>query len=249
MATTLRLDAVGRTHVGHVRRRNEDGLLPGRWLFAVADGLGGHVAGDIASATVIEAMARHDRPVTTDELTDVLGRAIHDAAAALRRKVRSEPALSTMGTTVVALLWSGTTAVLGNVGDSRAYLMRDRSVPGSSLVRLTEDHTYRHLLAGADRVPNLPDRLARFLDGRADGRSADLTRLRLRPGDRILLCSDGLSSYVPEELTEAATNSLDGPGAVADRLIDLALGHGGHDNVTVIVIDVHQTIDGPGVRA
>ncbi|MBQ0892772.1 SpoIIE family protein phosphatase [Micromonospora sp. U56] len=91
----------------------------------------------------------------------------------------------------------------------------------------------------------MPEKLARFLDGRTDGRSPDLTVLQLRPGDRLLLCSDGLSSYVPPGLIRSALNSADSPPHVADALIAAAIDHGGHDNVTVMVIDIaDQALDG-----
>jgi serine/threonine protein phosphatase PrpC len=238
MTSTLTAHAASRTDVGLVRRRNEDAFYQGQWLYAVADGLGGHVAGDIASTTAINALKPYDQLVQPSELPDVLGKAIGDASEALRRRIRDEPKLAGMGTTMVAVLHSGDTAVLANVGDSRAYLMRDFRANHSALVQVSEDHTYRHLVAGADEVPNLPEKLARFLDGRTDGRSPDLTILQLRPGDRLLLCSDGLSSYVPHELIRSAVNCADGPVHIVDTLIALALDHGGRDNVTVMAIDI-----------
>src|SRR5215213_2325102 len=112
----------GRTEVGLVRRRNEDALYVGEQLFAVADGLGGHVAGDVASTTAIEALAAYDRPVQPEDLAAALGRAVAAADLAIRRRVTDEPSLAGMGTTLVALLRSGPAAMLANVGDSRAYL-------------------------------------------------------------------------------------------------------------------------------
>jgi PPM family protein phosphatase len=236
--STLSVRAAGRTNVGLVRQRNEDSLYVGHSLFAVADGLGGHIAGDIASATVIDALQPHDRLVNPTDLPAVLGRAVSTANEALRRTIGAKPDLAGMGTTLVAMLWSGTAAVLANVGDSRAYLLRTSSSGQQQTSRITEDHTYEHLVADAASVPNLPERLSRFLDGRTDGRSSDLTPRTLRPGDRFLLCSDGLSSYVPHDLIHDALSSLSSPDDTADRLVELAIGHGGHDNVTVIVIDI-----------
>jgi len=234
---TIRVEAAGRTHIGLVRRRNEDSIYLGRSLFAVADGLGGHTAGDIASATVIEALRPYDRLVDRADGPDTLGRAVSAANKALRQRIESQPELSGMGSTLVAMLWCGTSAILANVGDSRAYLLRDaRSASGTA--RLTEDHTYQHLVADAADVPNLPERLSRWLDGRADGRSPDLTTWELRPGDRFMLCSDGLGAVVPHELIHAALSVSSGPDETADRLITLAIDHGGTDNVSVIVIDV-----------
>jgi protein phosphatase len=238
MTTTLSVEAASRTHAGHVRRRNEDAFYQGQWLYAVADGLGGHVAGNTASSTAIDAMKPYDQPVEAADLVDVLGRAISDADEALRRKIREEPELAGMGTTMVALLRSGDAAVLANIGDSRAYLIRNLGGVRSPMVQISEDHTYQHLVAQANAVPNLPGKLARFLDGRKDGRSPDLTVLQLHPGDRILLCSDGLSSYVPEDVIRTTLECPSGPSQVAADLVASALNQGGQDNVTVIVIDM-----------
>lgn len=239
MTPTLRVAAAGRTHVGLVRRRNEDGMYLGRWLVAVADGLGGHVAGDVASATAIEAVRAHDRLVEPAELSAALGRAVSAANSALRRRIEAEPDVAGMGTTLVAMLWSGSAAILANVGDSRAYLLRRGTSGSGTTTQITEDHTYEHLVADAAGVPRLPGRLSRFLDGRPDGRSPDVTRWELQAGDRFLLCSDGLSSYVPHDLIHATLDRPGGdPADAADRLVTLAIDHGGRDNVTVIVVDV-----------
>jgi serine/threonine protein phosphatase PrpC len=235
MSPTIAIEAAGRTHVGLVRRRNEDAMYLGQSLFVVADGLGGHPAGDIASTTAIETLRSHDHHVDPADLPTALGRAINAANEALRKKIASQPELAGMGTTLVAMLRSGTAAVLANVGDSRAYLLR-----GPTTSQITEDHTYEHLVADAASVPNLPERLARWLDGRPDGRSPDLTTWDLRPGDRYMLCSDGLSSFVPHDLIDAALNTSSTPDETADQLITLALDRGGPDNITVIVIDVGQ---------
>ncbi|GAA4182064.1 hypothetical protein GCM10022252_07400 [Streptosporangium oxazolinicum] len=233
----LTVEAAARTHIGLVRRRNEDAVYAGRHLFAVADGLGGHTSGDLASTTVIEALRPHDRQVDPADLSAVLGRAVYEANQALRRRTEIEPELAGMGTTLVALLWSGTRAVLANVGDSRAYLRHDTDGP-SEIVQITEDHTYGNLVADADNVPNLPGRISRFLDGRADGRSPDLTIRALHSGDRFLLCSDGLSSAVPNELIRDTLRSSNDPEEAVDRLVTLAIDHGGPDNISAIVIDV-----------
>lgn len=240
---SLAVEAAARTHIGLVRRRNEDAVYSGRSLFAVADGLGGHTAGDIASTTVVETLQVHDRQVDPADLPTALGGAVYAANQALHRRIETEPELAGMGTTLVAMLWSGTTAVLANVGDSRAYLLRDADLnvsAASGIVQITEDHTYGNLVADANSVPNLSGRISRFLDGRSDGRSPDLTIWELRSGDRFLLCSDGLSSAVPDKLIRDALRSSSNPEEVADRLIALANDHGGPDNITVIVIDVRN---------
>ena len=227
----------GRTEVGLVRRRNQDALYVGEQLFAVADGLGGHVAGDVASTTAIEALAAYDRPVQPEDLAAALGRAVAAADLAIRRRVTDEPSLAGMGTTLVALLRSGPAAMLANVGDSRAYLLRGGPVGHGYTVGITEDHTYRHLVSAAARVPNLPDKLARFLDGRPDGRSPDLTPLTLHPGDRVLLCTDGLSSYVGDDLIHHALVEHEATDDAAGRLVQLAVDSGAPDNITVLVLD------------
>ncbi|MFF4416756.1 PP2C family protein-serine/threonine phosphatase [Streptosporangium sp. NPDC001559] len=235
---TLTAHAATRTHVGHVRRRNEDAAYAGTHLFAVADGLGGHPAGDVAAQTVIDVLRPCDRPADAADLPHLLGGAIHTAGGTLREAITADPTLTGMGTTLVALMWSGATAVVANVGDSRAYLLPAHATPGTPLRRLTEDHTYRNLIADADAVPNLPARIARFLDGRPEGRSPDLTTHTLYPGDRFLLCSDGLTEAVPGKLLTEALRAPADPPQIADHLITLALDHGGPDNVTVIVIDM-----------
>ena len=130
---------------------------------------------------------------------------------------------------------------MANVGDSRVYLLRQTDLNPSvapEIVQITEDHIYGNLVADADSVSNLSGRISRFLDGRSDGRSPDLTTWELHPGDRFLLCSDGLSSAVPEKLIQDTLRSSNDPEEAADRLVTLANDHGGPDNTTVIVIDV-----------
>lgn len=236
----LTLKAAARTHAGLVRRRNEDAFYVGRALFAVADGLGGHAAGDIASATVIDTLKSHDRLSAPGALAGLLGRAIYSANESVRRRAEADPALAGMGSTLVAMVWSQKTFVLANVGDSRGYLLPATDHGTSQLIQLTEDHTYGNLVADAGDVPNLPERITRFLDGRVDGRSPDLTARELRPGDRFLLCSDGLSGVVSRNHIRHVLSSIADSEEVAERLVDLALEGGGPDNVTVVVIDVHD---------
>lgn len=236
MSITLSVSAAGRSHVGLVRSRNEDGLYVGDSMVAVADGLGGHVAGDVASATAIDTLKVYDRGFEPPELHMALGRAVQAVNLALRQRITVDPALAGMGTTLVVMLWSGSTCALANLGDSRAYRLRAND---HRATRITEDHIYKHLVAAAATVPSLPERLARFLDGRPDGRSPDITTWHLEPGDRFLLCSDGLSTYVPHELIDDALCSRSTPSEAVDRLVDLGIDHGGHDNITAAVIDVN----------
>jgi serine/threonine protein phosphatase PrpC len=229
--------AAGSTHVGLVRKRNEDSYYVGEFLFAVADGLGGHVAGDIASQTAITAFRSYDQPVGADELPNHLGAAVNAVSTAIQQRIAAQPALAGMGTTLVALLRSGDSTVLANVGDSRAYLLHDRGSASARTLQISEDHVYSRLVSGAAIVPLLPEKLALFLDGRLDGRSPDLRPFNASAGDRIMLCSDGLSSYVPHQLIHAILNREPEPAVAVDRLIGVALEHGGHDNVTVVIVD------------
>ncbi|MFY1599514.1 PP2C family protein-serine/threonine phosphatase [Micromonospora sp. WMMD737] len=238
MTPRLWVDPAGDSHVGFVRRRNEDAIYLGTSLFAVADGLGGHVAGDVASSTAIEALRRYDQRVEPGSLAATLGQAVNAANHALRHRIEADPDLAGMGTTLVAMLVTDTTAALANVGDSRAYLLHGQGPQRGQTTQITEDHVYQRLVADAATVPNLAEKLARFLDGRPDGRSPDITLLPLRPGDRFLLCSDGLSSYVPADLLHIALAAASTPAQAVERLLTTALEHGGLDNITVAVIDI-----------
>jgi protein phosphatase len=217
---------------GLVRGRNEDSAYAGRWLCAVADGMGGHAAGDVASATVIEAIRAFDVNASDPgQLTVVLGAAVQEANKQLAERVRAAPGLAGMGSTLTAMLWSGRHVAVANVGDSRAYLLRDRV-----LREITEDHVLANLVASP-----MPARtggyLVRYLDARP-GWSPDLTLRAARPGDRYLICSDGLSGVVgPDVIRHVLTDAADPDRAVAD-LTRLAYEAGAPDNVTLIVIDV-----------
>lgn len=240
---SLTAAAAARTDIGRVRKRNEDAMYSGRWLFAVADGLGGHVAGDTASTLAIGALQACDRQIEPAELTRVLGQAVKAANDSIRKRIDAESELAGMGTTLVAMMLSGTTAALANVGDSRAYLLRGKSTNerrSAQLTQITEDHTYGHLIAEAAAKPGMSERITRFLDGRADGRSPDISIRTVHHGDRFLLCSDGLSSVVPHELMQGVLKEVDDPAMATDRLIALAIDHGGPDNITAIVIDIAQ---------
>jgi serine/threonine protein phosphatase PrpC len=217
---------------GLVRQRNEDSAYAGRWLCAVADGMGGHAAGDVASATVIEAIRPFD--VAEDDpgrLTMILGAAVRKANERLADRVRADPGLAGMGSTLTAMLWSGSHVAVANVGDSRAYLLRNRV-----LRQITEDHVLANLVASPMPVQT-GEYLVRFLDARP-GWSPDLTVRVVRPGDRYLICSDGLSGVAdPEVIRDVLSGTGDLDQAVAD-LIRLAHDAGAPDNVTLIATDV-----------
>jgi protein phosphatase len=216
---------------GRVRQVNEDSGYAGRWLRAIADGMGGHVAGEIASATVIDALAGYDSAVAPKDLIQVLSRAVGQANAAIRARTQTDTGLRTMGTTLTATLWSGHVFALAHIGDSRAYLLRD-----GRLRQLTEDHTLRNLVANAGGNPQMANAMSRYLDGRPD-RSPDLSLREALPGDRYLLCSDGLSGVLSPGEIQSALTSADNPGNVIERLIHAANKAGGPDNITAIIID------------
>lgn len=219
------------TNTGLVRSLNEDSAYAGRWLYAVADGMGGHAAGEVASATVIHALAEYDTEVPTEQLVEILGAAIRKANAAIERRTEANPGFRGMGTTLTAMLWSGHTFALAHIGDSRAYRIRN-----GQLHQLTEDHALQNLVAGASRSEFLAPIMSRYLDGRPD-RSPDLTPCEVLPEDRYLLCSDGLSGIVPDVRLREILKSGDAPQSVVERLMSLAISLGGPDNITVILID------------
>jgi serine/threonine protein phosphatase PrpC len=218
------------SEVGLVRTRNEDSAYVGRWLCAVADGMGGHAAGDVASATVIDALRSFDAETDTAHLTTILGSAVRAANAALTTRTAGDQAVTGMGSTLTALLWSGSQVAVAHIGDSRAYLLR-----GGRLTLLTEDHVVSNLVA-SPMPARISGYLVRFLDARP-GWSPDLTLRTALPGDRYLLCSDGLCGFVePEEIRQALANVE--ADEAAHALIALAYAAGAPDNVTVIVTDV-----------
>ena len=228
--------------VGRTRDNNEDSAYAGPWLLAVADGMGGHVGGEIASSLAIQVLASVDAEVSQADLVDVVERAVLSANQAIARKVEEEPALQSMGTTCTAMLWSGTHTALAHIGDSRAYMLRD-----GILYQITEDHTLEKMLTGEDgAAPHLANRLVRVLDGRPE-RKPDLSLREALPGDRYLLCSDGLSGPVnAEALHQVLTGEPDADAAVR-ALIERANRGGGPDNITVIVVDVVE--EGAEARA
>jgi serine/threonine protein phosphatase PrpC len=220
------------TSTGLVRKRNEDSAYAGRWLCAVADGMGGHAAGDVASATVIEAIRSFDiQAIESTQLTTILSAAVRAANSELTARVQANQNLGNMGSTLTAMLWSTDHFAIANIGDSRAYLLRN-----GVLKPLTEDHIISNLVANP-MPPEIGSYLVRFLDARP-GWSVDLTLHTAYPGDRYLICSDGLSGFVaPNAIQDVVTLVSEVDQAVTE-LIDLAETAGAPDNVTVIVIDV-----------
>jgi PPM family protein phosphatase len=235
MNLTLRYAA--RSDRGLVRDGNQDSVYAGPRLLAVADGMGGMAAGDVASNIVIAAMAPLDEDVPGDAIIDALRGSVETANQQLRDTVEANPQLEGMGTTLTALLFSGSRAGLVHIGDSRAYLLRD-----GDFHQITKDDTYVQMLVDEGRISaeeagSHPQRslLTRAMDGRdIDPEYSVRTVL---PGDRYLICSDGLSGVVSEETIGETMREYVDPQQCVERLVALALRGGGPDNVTVIVAD------------
>jgi PPM family protein phosphatase len=228
-----------RSDIGLQRQDNEDAAYAGARLLAVADGMGGHAAGEVASAAVIEALRPLDTDVPADELLNALDHAVRKAGSSLRSLAEADPSRTGMGTTLTAMLWSGSTIGLVHIGDSRVYLVRDGEV-----FQITHDHTLVQSLLDdgkitAEEAASHPKRslLLRALDTRGSS-EADLTLHDARPGDRYLLSSDGLHAHVPESAITWVLRTVPDPDEAVTDLVGLAIDAGAPDNVTCIVADV-----------
>ncbi|GAB2777954.1 Stp1/IreP family PP2C-type Ser/Thr phosphatase [Streptomyces daliensis] len=237
MSLSLRF-AAG-SHDGMIREHNEDSGYAGPRLLAVADGMGGQAAGEVASSEVISTMVQLDEDIPGSDILTSLGTAVQRANDQLRVMVEEDPQLEGMGTTLTALLWTGQRLGLVHVGDSRAYLLRD-----GQLTQITQDHTWVQRLVDEGRITEEeatthPQRslLMRAL-GSGDHVEPDLSIREVRAGDRYLLCSDGLSGVVSHQTMEDTLGSYQGPQETVQELIQLALRGGGPDNITCIIADV-----------
>ncbi len=233
---TLRLRVGAATDVGQVRDHNEDDYLvdDDLGLIAVADGMGGHRGGEVASAAALEALrVAFVAGAPIDEAVVVANDAVHEQSVA-------DPNLRGMGTTLTAGSFDDSGhVVLGHVGDSRAYLARD-----GSFERVTTDHSLvEELIQAGELTPEEAERdprrsmITRAL-GLEPGVVVDVIELDLRDGDRLLLCSDGLTGMVSEPDIAARLATEPDPATAAVQLIDAANAAGGVDNITVIIIDV-----------
>ncbi|MEW2356053.1 Stp1/IreP family PP2C-type Ser/Thr phosphatase [Spirillospora sp. NPDC029432] len=236
---TLGIRYAARSDVGMLREGNEDSAYAGAHLLAVADGMGGHVGGEIASAAAISELRKLDKDLPAPELLAALEHTVKAANDNLHRIVESDPALQGMGTTLTAMLWAGNQIALVHIGDSRAYLLRD-----GSLFQITHDHTLVQSLVDEGRISpdeaaSHPQRslLLRALDGRGEV-DPDLSLREAKVGDRYLLCSDGLSGVVTAETIFQVLTDIDDPEQAVRQLIDLANRGGGPDNITCVVADV-----------
>lgn len=231
-----------KSDIGKLRDINEDAFLADGTLFAVADGMGGHRAGEIASELALktfrDAFGPPEPGTPSDGVQEAMKTAVHEANAVIHGKAAGNPEYKGMGTTLTAAFFDGGRLFLAQIGDSRAYRFRDGAVS-----QLTVDHT---LVAEMISRGEINDEIARIHPlrhvitralGTYDNIEADLSVEQLKPGDKILLCSDGLSSKIDDEkirtkLAEAKTLT----GAVGS-LIKGALEAGGEDNITVVLAE------------
>ncbi|MFI7492240.1 PP2C family protein-serine/threonine phosphatase [Micromonospora echinaurantiaca] len=234
---TLTLRYAAHSDRGLIRDGNQDSVYAGPRLLAVADGMGGMAAGDVASNIVIGAMAPLDEDVPGDALVDALRSAVGTANQQLRDTVDANPQLEGMGTTLTATLFSGSKLGMVHIGDSRAYLLRN-----GEFAQITKDDTYVQMLVdegriSAEEASSHPQRslLTRALDGRDI--DPEYSVRQVLPGDRYLICSDGLSGVVSADTIADTMREYADPQQCVERLVQLALRGGGPDNITVIIAD------------
>ena len=225
-----------RTDIGCVRQQNEDSLIVQPPLFVVADGMGGHAAGEVASEIAVKTISEC-APLHPD--ADELGAAVEQANRDIINAALMGEGREGMGTTCTAAMLEGTRLVIAQVGDSRAYLLHNKE-----LTQLTRDHS---LMANMIEAGQLTPEEARVHPNRSvitralgndPDTTPDLYEINVEEGDRLMLCSDGLSSMLEDDEMQAVLNRIADPQMCADVLVDGALAAGGLDNVTVIIVDV-----------
>ena len=238
MSIALRYAA--RSDVGLVRSNNQDSAYAGSHLLVVADGMGGHAGGDVASSVAIGRLAALDSETPASDIVATLEESVLEANQEILRRARDEPQLRGLGTTITALLRAEGKFALAHIGDSRAYLLRDEET-----VQITKDHTFVQRLLDEgrlteDEAERHPQRsvLMRVLGDVDADPELDLSLRAAHAGDRWLLCSDGLSGLVSLDTIDATMKDIEDPGECADALVQLALKGGGPDNITCIVADV-----------
>lgn len=233
---TERLSWGARTDIGLVRSHNEDSFLVQPPLFAVCDGMGGHAAGEVASSIAVQTIGAQ-APIHADDI--LLGAAVEAANAAVIEGAATGKGKPGMGCTASCVLIENNKMAIAHVGDSRIYLLHH-----GTLVRLTHDHSYVEELVDAGEITADEARVhpSRSIITRALGSDPDMYAdhftLDVSVGDRLIVCSDGLSSMVEDSEIEAIAVSSVTPQSAADNLTSAALSAGGHDNITVIVVDV-----------
>jgi serine/threonine protein phosphatase PrpC len=232
--------------IGRVRSSNQDSGYAGVNLFFVADGMGGHAGGDIASAIASQHIALADEPLETSaEAEQKLIDYIYQAKQKIDASVKQHPAITGMGTTLSALMVTGTKVTIAHIGDSRIYLARDGVVK-----QITSDHTFVQRLVDTGRITEEealthPRRsvLMRVLGDIEQFPEVDIDTYETKPGDRWMACSDGLSGVVPSQLMENILLSNEDAQEACELLVGEALEFGAPDNVTVVLVDVVDAKD------
>lgn len=237
MSMVLRYAA--RSDVGMVRTKNDDSAYAGRYLAVVADGMGGHAGGNVASASTVLDLVHLDRPEQDGQPLTVLADEIQAANSLLSELVTTSPQLSGMGTTVTALLLHGNSFAFAHIGDSRAYRLRDGvfeqiSIDHTFVQRLIDEGRLRPEEAEIHPHKNVLMRVLGDVDASPE---LDLATFDVVPGEKWLLCSDGLTAVLREEEIEAVVRSTPDLQECCDTLVELTLAGGSPDNVTVAVIE------------
>ena len=234
------------SHVGKIRANNQDSGYAGTRLFVVADGMGGHAGGDVASAVALRRVIETDTDyASAHDAQYALQSAFVAANSLLAQTVFEHPELMGMGTTVSAILKVGDDVAIAHIGDSRIYLLRD-----GELTQISADHTFVQRLVDSGRIT--PEEAAvhprrsvlmRVLGDVDATPEIDTTVQSVQPGDRWLLCSDGLSSYVADDKIRGVLQSAASAQDAAQQLVEESLSVGAPDNVTVVVDDIDETGD------
>lgn len=248
MSARIRQHWFAHTDIGRMRSHNEDSVLAEPPLFVVADGLGGHEAGEVASSIAVETL-RDNAPRHAD--ANALARAVRAANREVLRAAKEGIGKAGMGTTMTAAIVEGGDIAIAHVGDSRAYLLR-----GGVLEQLTDDHS---MVADMIRRGQLTEAEARVHPNRSvitralgtdPNMVADTYYAHASEGDRLLLCSDGLTGMLQDTVIEQLLSEYRDPSTAANMLVDAANEAGGHDNISVVVVDIDQaSTESSGVRA
>jgi serine/threonine protein phosphatase PrpC/ABC-type cobalt transport system substrate-binding protein len=244
MATTPTPTSAAVSHVGKIRSNNQDSGYVGSHLFVVADGMGGHAGGDVASAIAAKRVAEADGEYATAEDAEfALQSALIAANSLLAETVFEHSELTGMGTTVSGILRVGDKLAMAHIGDSRIYRFRE-----GKLEQISADHTFVQRLVDSGRIT--PEEAAvhprrsvlmRVLGDVDAAPEIDTAIHEVKAGDRWLLCSDGLSSYVSEDKISSILQTVRTAQGAADRLVKESLDHGAPDNVTVIITDIDDS--------
>ena len=251
----MQIKVGARTDVGMVRSGNEDNFFAEadgqRGVFVVADGMGGHAAGEVASEMAVQIVARTLLPlqsVKSDHAANLVAQALKDANRAIYERMLAEVDKQGMGTTASVLVMSNEGYLIGQIGDSRIYLLRD-----GALTQVTKDHSYVQEQVDAGFLTPEQARYHPYSNvitrcvGASDEVEADIYAGAMKPGDVFLVASDGLTGMVDDRRLQQLLLARSGPGRIVDALIAEANNRGGLDNITAIVVQVDSLDDAPNV--